>query len=136
MTHTETWQHHTHNRNTASRCAAFLFPIFKHILIYALKEIHTVAMSYYGYYQCDIDAMICSICGTAVFAWMAEVFACPVCGSSKYVFPMFVEPHLTRREDERVPEEEDKALDELIEEESAEKAHRKRKRVPSDSESS
>ncbi|KAF2846108.1 hypothetical protein T440DRAFT_482829 [Plenodomus tracheiphilus IPT5] len=45
-------------------------------------------MSYYGIYHYDVDTMTCASCGAAAFAWMAEVFACPVCGGEDYLFPL------------------------------------------------
>jgi hypothetical protein len=31
--------------------------------------------------------MICNDCMTEAFAWMAEDFSCPACGSNEYVHP-------------------------------------------------
>lgn len=44
-------------------------------------------MSYYGVHSAQVDYMICITCRHEVFAWMAEEFACPTCGSSEYVSP-------------------------------------------------
>jgi hypothetical protein len=41
-------------------------------------------MSYYGIYDAKLEYMICMICQSESFAWMAEIFACPICGSSDY----------------------------------------------------
>jgi predicted nucleic-acid-binding Zn-ribbon protein len=42
-------------------------------------------MSYYSIYpDINIEYMICSICSTEAFSWLAEVFSCPVCGSDDY----------------------------------------------------
>ncbi|KAF1943905.1 hypothetical protein EJ02DRAFT_342204 [Clathrospora elynae] len=45
-------------------------------------------MSYYNIYPSPrINYMVCSTCSTETFAWLAEVFACFICGSCDYVFP-------------------------------------------------
>jgi predicted RNA-binding Zn-ribbon protein involved in translation (DUF1610 family) len=44
-------------------------------------------MSYYGVHSAEINYMICAMCGHEAFAWMAEEFACPTCGSSDYECP-------------------------------------------------
>jgi predicted RNA-binding Zn-ribbon protein involved in translation (DUF1610 family) len=43
-------------------------------------------MSYYGIHNAHTDSMICADCQTEAFAWMADIFACPVCGSNEYIF--------------------------------------------------
>ena len=47
-------------------------------------------MSAYLYLPLEVNAMVCTICGTESFAWLAEIFVCPVCGEFKFAFPMFV----------------------------------------------
>lgn len=47
-------------------------------------------MSAYQNLLFEFDTMICTICGTESFAWLAEVFLCPVCGEFKYAFPVLV----------------------------------------------
>jgi hypothetical protein len=45
-------------------------------------------MSYYNIYpEIAINYMACSSCGTEAFAWLADVFSCPVCGSDTYKYP-------------------------------------------------
>lgn len=34
--------------------------------------------------------MVCAVCGMHSFAWLAEVFVCPVCDSCDLVFPVFL----------------------------------------------
>ena len=80
--------------------------------------------------------MICSSCNTEAFAWMAEVFACPVCGSRKYVFPMFIEADLVQHIEQNILEDGESAPGGMRSEDFVEQVHRKRKRVPSDSEMS
>jgi hypothetical protein len=48
-------------------------------------------MSYYGVYKTDLNYMTCADCRTEAFAWMAEVFVCPRCGSNKYLFPIHID---------------------------------------------
>jgi hypothetical protein len=44
-------------------------------------------MSAYFNLPLEINIMICTICSTESFAWLAEVFVCPVCGSFEYAYP-------------------------------------------------
>jgi predicted RNA-binding Zn-ribbon protein involved in translation (DUF1610 family) len=37
-------------------------------------------MSYYGIHNANIATITCANCQTEVFAWLADVFACPECG--------------------------------------------------------
>jgi hypothetical protein len=46
-------------------------------------------MSAYLNLPVQISTMVCRTCGTGSFAWLAEIFVCPVCGDHDYVFPMF-----------------------------------------------
>lgn len=32
-----------------------------------------------------MSAVVCKACGIAAFTWMAEVFACPMCGACSYL---------------------------------------------------
>ena len=41
-------------------------------------------MSAYYNIPADINTMVCTTCGTIVFAWLAEVFECPTCGDFAY----------------------------------------------------
>lgn len=34
--------------------------------------------------------MVCTICGMESFAWLAEVFVCPVCGNFEFVSRAFL----------------------------------------------
>jgi predicted nucleic acid-binding Zn-ribbon protein len=44
-------------------------------------------MSFYDVHDAQINHMICTNCQTGAFAWMVQVFACPECGGSEFVFP-------------------------------------------------
>jgi hypothetical protein len=44
-------------------------------------------MSFYDVHDAQISYMICNNCQIGAFAWMAQVFSCPKCGSSDFVFP-------------------------------------------------
>ncbi|KAH3993141.1 hypothetical protein HBI13_202790 [Parastagonospora nodorum] len=44
-------------------------------------------MSYYGIHDAKVDFMICITCQSEIFAWMAEIFACPTCDGTEYAFP-------------------------------------------------
>lgn len=58
-------------------------------------------MSYYNIYpDTVIDYMICSTCGTEAFAWLADAFCCPVCGSDKYKHPEHAHPEIASSCDE------------------------------------
>ena len=49
-----------------------------------------VIMSYYNIYpDTVIDYMVCSVCGTEAFAWLADAFCCLVCGSDNYKHPEY-----------------------------------------------
>lgn len=46
-------------------------------------------MSAYLDVPVEIDTMVCTTCGTASFAWLAEIFVCPICGEFEYAFQTF-----------------------------------------------
>jgi hypothetical protein len=54
-------------------------------------QLHTnfETMSAYLNLPVQINTMVCRTCGTESFAWLAEVFMCPICGDHDYVFPTF-----------------------------------------------
>jgi uncharacterized Zn finger protein (UPF0148 family) len=39
-----------------------------------------INMSHYGIHHANIETTTCANCQTKVFAWLADVFACPECG--------------------------------------------------------
>lgn len=43
-------------------------------------------MSAYLNLPVQISTMVCRTCGTESFAWLAEIFVCPICGDCDYVF--------------------------------------------------
>lgn len=45
-------------------------------------------MSYYGFYDAEIDYVICVNCKEESFAWVAEMFRCTSCGSSEFISPI------------------------------------------------
>ncbi len=45
-------------------------------------------MSAYLNTAVKIDTMVCTKCGTESFAWLAEVFSCPVCGDFSFECPL------------------------------------------------
>jgi len=58
-------------------------------------------MSYYNIYpDTVIDYMICTTCGTEAFAWLADAFCCPTCGSDKYKHPEHAHPEIASSFDE------------------------------------
>jgi hypothetical protein len=89
-------------------------------------------MSEYGVYEVDINYMICTMCNTEAFTWMAEVFACFYCGSTEYKFPM-VAGTLTKGE-EREAKAGDADEDHASTRRAGRKRKRKRKLVSSDEE--
>lgn len=46
-------------------------------------------MSAYLNLPVQVSTMVCTTCGTEPFAWLVEVFVCPICGDHDYSFPMF-----------------------------------------------
>ena len=46
-------------------------------------------MSAYLHLPVQTSTMVCRTCSTESFAWLAEIFVCPVCGDDDYVFPIF-----------------------------------------------
>ena len=58
-------------------------------------------MSYYNIYpDTVIDYMICTTCGAEAFAWLADAFCCPACGSDKYKHPEHAHPEIASSFDE------------------------------------
>jgi hypothetical protein len=55
-------------------------------------------MSYYGFYDARVEHMICDNCTTEAFAWIAEIFPCPMCGRDKYIYPGGAEEGLPANE--------------------------------------
>jgi predicted RNA-binding Zn-ribbon protein involved in translation (DUF1610 family) len=78
-----------------------------------------IKMSYYGIHHANIETIICANCQTKVFAWLADVFACPECGHN------FHESN-NGKEDQEMYDDEDSDASTLVEEE--ERVDRKRKR--------
>jgi hypothetical protein len=50
------------------------------------KILTAIIMSYYGVHSSNINSVTCANCQTEAFAWVAEIFVCPVCGSHEYIF--------------------------------------------------
>ncbi|KAJ4992838.1 hypothetical protein SVAN01_01542 [Stagonosporopsis vannaccii] len=44
-------------------------------------------MSAYLNISVDVNTMVCTACGAESFAWLAEVFACPICGNFEFAVP-------------------------------------------------
>lgn len=59
-------------------------------------------MSAYLGIPVDIDTMVCTTCGAESFAWLAEVFACPVCSNIEFIFPAQLGNDQVRAEDSEV----------------------------------
>lgn len=46
-------------------------------------------MSTLDIHRGTVAYMICHTCYAEAFSWMAAAFACPFCGGTEYMFPMF-----------------------------------------------
>ena len=44
-------------------------------------------MSYYGFYDSEIDYVICVNCKEETFSWLAEMFRCTTCDRTEFVTP-------------------------------------------------
>lgn len=44
-------------------------------------------MSYYGFYDAEIDYVVCVNCKEETFTWLAAMFRCTTCGCSEFVSP-------------------------------------------------
>jgi hypothetical protein len=40
--------------------------------------------------QLEVNTMVCTMCKSEPFSWLAEVFVCTVCGEFEYAFPIFM----------------------------------------------
>ena len=85
-----------------------------------------------------IDYMICRSCNSPSFTWLANAFACPVCGETDYMYPMFAD---TPRHDLSASQPADKGHDQSLERQpeqgtlSLGERVQKRKRRPSSEDS-
>jgi hypothetical protein len=47
--------------------------------------------SYYGFYDAEIDYIVCNKCKEETFTWLADMFRCTTCGGSEFVSPTGVD---------------------------------------------